>query len=86
MNHKHIGGLVTVAMLVGLATLAGCGDRKMGEVPADPELPKGTVVINTPGGRVSHIVPTVLEDGTRCVALITNSNQGGISCDFPKVK
>lgn len=77
--------LVSIVVVTALA-MTGCGEKKTVEVTAEPGLPAGTVVIKSPWGRESHLVPVTMGDGTRCVAMVTNNSQGGISCDFPKVK
>lgn len=90
MNHKQIGGIATIAMLFGLATLAGCGPiggHTEATAPAEPTpLPPGSMTITLEASyRQSNVIPVTLEDGTRCVTIIYAKGVG-IDCDFSKSK
>lgn len=37
-------------------------------------------------GHVTHVVPVIMPDGTRCVLVIGNSQGRGVSCDWSSTK
>ncbi len=46
--------------------------------------PKNWRVFSTPGNTFTYLAPTTMEDGTRCVVAMQNSNAVALSCEFFK--
>ena len=64
--------------------LASCGDfEKIGNRKAE-NLPSSWKSYITPGNHITYLIPTTMDDGTRCVVLTSNGSRGGISCDWKK--
>ena len=69
-------------LLTTVLLIAGCTPTGFYESETTP---KGWRVITTPGNNFSYIVPVVMDDGTRCIVLSSNSSgRGGITCDWGK--
>lgn len=62
--------------------LAGCMDQ-IGNREAE-NLPASWKSYVTPGNDITYLIPTTMDDGTRCVVLTSNGGRGGISCDWGK--
>lgn len=68
--------------------LAGCenGDfEKIGHREAE-NLPSSWKSYVSPGNHIVYLIPTTMNDGTRCVVLTSNGSRGGISCDWEKAR
>lgn len=71
-----------IALVVAAVALTACSKSVKPE-PADSGYPAGTQRFDTPGGRVSWAVPANVA-GTQCVVLVSNTEIGGISCNWGK--
>lgn len=64
--------------------LAGCDNfEAIGNREAE-NLPASWKSYITPGGNITYLIPTVMDDGTRCIVYTSNGSRGGISCDWGK--
>lgn len=77
-THKTKLALLIGASLLTAVLAGGCTKA----APA----PKGWQVFTTPGGTYTYLIPTTLEDGTRCVVVAGNSGYSGrgVTCDWRK--
>ena len=70
-------------MITALFVLAGC--TPIGPTTQDLGEPKDWKVFTTPSANYHYVFPVVMDDGTRCVAMVGNSSGGrAISCDWHK--
>ncbi len=81
MIARNVSLLLAVFLLITILMVAACS--KAGEHSLD-NVPTGWKSIVSPGNAWTYVVPVTLDDGTRCIVLTSNSNRGGITCDWGK--
>lgn len=81
-NHKTKPALLIGASLLTAVLAGGCTKA---DTATNIEAPKGWQVFTTPGGTYTYLIPTTLEDGTRCVVVAGTVYSGrGVTCDWRK--
>ena len=82
-NHKTKLALLIGASLLTAVLADGCTQS---DTATNAEAPKGWQDLTPPGGTHTYLIPTKLEDGTRCVVVTGNAvySGRGVSCDWRK--
>ena len=82
-NHRTKPALLIGASLLTAVLAGGC--TKGAQAP-DAGAAKGWQVFTTPGENYTYVIPTTLEDGTRCVVVAGNAGYSGrgVTCDWRK--
>jgi hypothetical protein len=68
-------------ILLAAVLLAGCSKGMSNDTGEG--FPPGTKRLLAPGNRVTWIVPVTMDDGTRCIATVSNGTGGGhVACNW----